>query len=96
MAAISLQSKPRRSRDITFQSMPPDTILLNLESGYYYSTNKLGTETWQRCDGETTISAMIAELHPHYEVSLEQLSADILGFIEEMVAEGLLLVEAHA
>lgn len=96
MAAISLQSKLRRSMDITFQSMPPDTILLNLESGFYYSTNILGSAVWQRCDGNTTIEDLISSLHPQYEISLEELRSDVMKFIEEMVAEDLLLVDPDA
>jgi len=96
MTKISLTSKPSRSPDITFQSMPPETILLNLESGYYYSANALGSAIWQRCDGETTTEQLIRTLHPQYEVSIEQLRRDVVEYIERLADEGLLLVDSDA
>lgn len=96
MSKINLELQPQRSNDIVFQSMPPDTVLLNLETGYYYSTNPLGTEIWQRCDGTTAISNILSDLHQQFDVSLEQLTQDVLNFIEQMVHEGLLKVDVHA
>ena len=96
MTAIRIQAKPQRSSDITFQSMPPETILLNLENGYYYSTNSLGSAVWQKCDGNTSIEDLISDLQPQYEISLEVLRHDVMEFIEEMVAENLLKVDTDA
>jgi hypothetical protein len=92
MITINKQHQPFRSNDIVFQSMPPDTVLLNLETGYYFSTNRLGAEVWNRCDGETTVAAIIESLHQQFDVSLEQLTDDVENFIALMVKEELLKV----
>lgn len=93
MSKPVLQSIPVRSPDITFQAMPPETVLLNLETGYYYSTNKLGGDVWARCDGNTTVDAIIRALHPRYDVALEELERDVIAFVGQLTEEGLLLVQ---
>jgi len=94
MPAIQQHHKPSRSKDIVFQSMPPDTILLNLSTGYYFSTNRLGAEVWQRCDGDTETTAIIAALHDLFDVDLDTLTADVEAFLQQLLDEGLLHVEA--
>lgn len=90
MPAAHLQIKPLRSEEIVFQSMPPDLILLNLETGYYYSTNTLGAEVWQRCDGSTNVQQIIDELNQQFEVGLDQLTDDVVAFINQLINEQLL------
>jgi len=92
MSEISLQYKPLKSDDIVFQSMPPDTVLLNLETGFYFSTNRLGAAVWEHCDGESDISSIIQKLHLQFDVSLEQLTEDVHAFIHQLLSEGLLKV----
>lgn len=90
MGNINMRQKPVQSRDVAFQTMQPDTVLLNLETGYYYSINSLGAEIWQQCDGETEIAAIIDNLRQKYDVSLDQLKEDAVDFINQMLKEGLL------
>lgn len=92
MVKPDLHSIPERSPDMTYQAMPPETVLLHLETGYYYSTNKLGSDIWQLCDGETTVADIIRHLHDRHEVDREQLQQDVLAFIGQLAEEGLLLV----
>ena len=96
MPDVTLASKPRRSDDIVFQSMPPDTILLHLETGFYYSTNRLGAEVWQQCDGDTEVSKIVESLYQTFDASREQLTEDVLGFVRQMADEGLLKVGGNA
>lgn len=91
-----MRSIPERSPDIAFQSMPPETILLNLANGYYYSTNELGGEVWQRCDGETTVEGIIRNLLPKYDVDLATLSEDVAEFIRQLAEDGLLVLREPA
>ena len=95
MFVLEKHDRPARSSDIVFQSMPPDTILLNLKSGYYFSTNRLGAGVWERCDGKTTVAAMIEDLHRQYDVELERLTEDVEAFLRQMIDEGLLYVEGR-
>lgn len=89
-----LRSKPQRASDVVFRSVSRDTVLLDLESGYYFSLNPLGSEIWQRCDGQTEVAKLVEDLYAQYAASREQLEADVVGFIEQMLSEGLLRVDA--
>ena len=92
MSAFSLYAVPVRAEDIAFQSMPPDTIILNLRTGYYFSTNTLGAEIWKRCDGERNVGAIVDELYELYEVDRERLAADVGEFLAKLREEGLIHV----
>jgi len=92
MTKFSLHDKPVRAEDIAFQSMPPDTILLNLRTGYYFSTNPLGAEIWRRCDGEHTVGAIVDELFELYDVDRGRLAADVDEFLGRLLEEGLIHV----
>ncbi|HZG88385.1 pyrroloquinoline quinone biosynthesis peptide chaperone PqqD [Paenibacillus sp.] len=93
MTAVTMQSRPRKAQDIMFQSMPPDTILLNLNNGYYYSTNPIGAAVWERCDGQRSIADIITELRAAFDAP-DEIERDVVQFVEHMADEKLLIVDA--
>jgi hypothetical protein len=93
MINLSLQNRPIKSQGIVHQSMPPDTILLNLNNGYYYSTNNIGTALWEYCDEGMSIADIMANISNDCGVPIEDIKDDILHFINEMVQEGLIKIE---
>jgi hypothetical protein len=93
MSDLNLLSCPVKMKEIVFQSMPPDTILLNLDNGYYYSTNRVGAAVWDRCDGNTTIAEMMADISERSGEPAQRVEADILHFVSDMMKEGLVKLE---
>lgn len=93
MENLLMQQKPRHSKDIVFQCMPPDTVLLNLESGYYYSINSVGAEIWKLCDGKTDVAFIIDSLYQKYDVSQEQMTEDVVSFIQQVLGEKLIKMD---
>lgn len=90
MLQLNPQSCPERVKDVVFQSMPPDLILLNLDSGFYYSTNPVGAAIWECCDGKTPVAEIVAQLSRRCEVPGGQIEADVRQFVGDLVKEGLL------
>lgn len=93
MQNLSLNHRPVKLKDIVHQTMPPDTILLNLHNGYYYSTNNIGAAVWDRCNGSNTISRIIEEISQDCGKSAEEVRNDIMGFLRDMINERLVTVE---
>ena len=84
------QCRPQKTKEVVSQSMPPDTILLNLDNGYYYSTNQIGAAIWENCEGKLTIKEMIDDISQRCDVPAEQIEKDILHVIRDMESEGLI------
>jgi len=91
-----LQSRPRKAQDIMFQSMPPDTILLNLNNGYYYSTNPVGAAVWERCDGTRSVGEIADALSALFDAPKEDIERDVLQFVRDMSEEKLLVIDGDA
>ncbi len=85
--------KPRRSPSATFQTVGDEAILINANTGVYYSLNDTGTRFWELLDGERTIAGCAREMAAEYEeVATAEIEADLLELAAELKDEGLLLV----
>ena len=80
----------RRNTNTTFQVVANEAILIHLNTGTYFSLNKVGTEFWQMLDGEQTIQAHAATLAVKYNVEAAMVAADLLELAEKMAADNLL------
>jgi len=90
-----LQGCPLKKKGVVFQSMPPDTVLLNLDNGFYYSINPIGAAVWEYCDGNRSISNIIAQISKESDVSADDIQEDILDFIHDLTKEGLIQIETN-
>lgn len=79
----------RRNTNTTFQVVADEAILIHLNTGTYFSLNKVGTEFWQMLDGEQTIQAHAATLAVKYNVEAAMVAADLLELAEKMAADNL-------
>lgn len=93
MHTLNLDTRLKQSKEIVHQSMPPETILLNLDNGYYYSTNRIGSAVWEHCNGINTIEQIIESISKECGISPEVAKEDILGFVREMIKEGIVTAE---
>jgi hypothetical protein len=74
----------RRSELITYKVVDGQAILLNLENGTYFSLNAVGTDFWDRLDGQQTIAQHATVIAEDYHTDLVQVSADLLELAEEL------------
>ena len=63
---IDSSTRLQRNVNTTFQVVADEAILIHLNSGTYFSLNKVGTEFWQILDGEQTIQDHAATLAAKY------------------------------
>ncbi len=79
----------RRNTNTTFQVVADEAILIHLNTGTYFSLNKVGTEFWQMLDGEHTIQEHAETLAAKYNVEAAIVAADLLELAEKMAADNL-------
>jgi hypothetical protein len=85
----------RPSPDVQGTSLEGETVLLNLNTGRYYTLNRLGSVIWEHCTGHCTISDIHAVLCERFEVASEQALDDLVALVNQLVQEGLLQQERN-
>ncbi len=90
MEKLNINNYVKRKKEIAFQNMDQELVLLNLESGVYYSTNKVGQRIWQLCDGSMNIREIILKLSDDFDKSSDDIKNDVLEYINDLINEDLL------
>ena len=66
------------------------TILLDIRRGEYYTLNGVGGRVWALLSDGPTVSMIIDRLAGEFEITPEQLSSDVHGFVEQLQRSKLL------
>jgi hypothetical protein len=82
----------RRSPTATYQTVGEEAILIDLNSGTYYSLNDTGTMFWELLDGQRTIAACARAIAAEYDVTPDVVEADVLELAAELKTEGLVVL----
>jgi hypothetical protein len=69
----------------------PTLVLLDPQSGKYYTLEAVGTRVWQLCDGKRTIAEIATIIGQEYEESAEVIETDLVELLEELVDEQLVV-----
>ena len=88
--AILDQITLRPNAHVQGTTMDSETVLLDLNTGRYYTLNSLGSVIWDLCTGHNTINDMHAVLCDRFEVAPEQALDDLVTLVNQLVQEGLL------
>lgn len=85
LSALSVAPK----QDIVARSVGDEMVLLDLESGTYFTLNGVGALIWKRIEEQDDVDAIAAHIVDHYEVELVQARADVSAFFSNMLEQGL-------
>ncbi len=85
-----LARRPRRARGILAQEADGVVVLLDLDSGRYYSLNESGGRIWRLCDGGRSGAEIARRLAEHYGGSLAAIEADVADLMRDLAHEKLL------
>jgi hypothetical protein len=89
---VNLDHKPQPSPSAVHQPVGDEAILINLDTGAYYSLNNTGAMFWQLLDGQRTIADCARLIALDYDAELELIEADLLELAAALNKEGLLVV----
>ena len=71
-----------------------ETVLLNLDNEQYYGLDGVGTSLWRLVESGTTFGQAVAALLDEYAVDQETLQADLKVVLEDLISNGLVLIDA--
>ena len=84
-----IDTKIEVNSSVIYQDLGGELVLLNTESGAYYSLNELGAKIWVLLKEDRSLSQIFDSLFNQYEVSRERLVIDIEKFVHVLVTDGL-------
>jgi hypothetical protein len=79
----------RVTNDLLLQEVGDEAVLLNLKDGVYFSLNEVGTRMVRLLREHGNLDLVVATLEAEYEAPPEQIRADMVTLLEEMVSHGL-------
>lgn len=83
---------PVKSKDVTWKVLDGETVLLNLDTGIYFTLNATGTEVWELYDSQTSLAEITRVLCEQFDVTMEQAQRDLIELTQGLLNEGLVRV----
>jgi len=80
----------RRER-VMAQQVEGDAILLDIDSGEYFSLNEVGGLVWELCDGSRSVGDVAEVLSSEFEVDTTEALSDAIELLEGLVGAGLVV-----
>ena len=82
----------KRSTDQIACDMGGEVVILDLKSGNYYGLDAVGARVWTLIEAPTSLADIRRVIMDEYEVDAQTCERDILAFINQMQAVGIVEV----
>lgn len=79
-----------RSQALVSSELEGEIILLNIESGLYYSLDGVGAYIWQLLQSPRTVAEIEQAILSRYNVEPDRCRRDMLALFQELEGEGLI------
>lgn len=89
---IERSSRLRIRPDIVHRRLGEGAVILNLETGAYFSLNGVGALVWELLDGDRDVAGIIAGVAGRVEDAPPSLDHDVVEFLERLVERDLVEV----
>jgi hypothetical protein len=80
------------NKNIAWKRVEDEAVVLNLDTGFYYSLNPISTKIWELLDKKKGIEEIIREILCEYDVEEKILRKDLKKLIEDLKQENLIRV----
>lgn len=85
------ERKLKPNPDIVFTIVDEEAILLEQNTGKYYSLNHVGTRMWNLLAEHNQLDKVYEQLLAEFEVEETQLKTDLENLVSQFIENGLLL-----
>lgn len=94
--AVSLSSRVRVPQGILSNLLEDELVLLNLNTGVYFSLNPVGTRIWQLLESHPSrpLRAVLETLADEYDVDRDRCRQDLLNLVSDLREHRLLDLSA--
>jgi hypothetical protein len=91
---LSTSSIVAASKDQVSSDLAGETILLSMQTAMYYGLDEVASRIWELVRAPIRVSEIRDAIAGEYDVDLERCEADVLKFLRELAAKGLIEVSA--
>jgi hypothetical protein len=88
---MDLNTMLARGDEYVYSQIGDETVMMNVNTGNYASFNETGNLIWSLLDKPNTAKQLIETLSNEYVINSEQLSVDVLPFIEKLLDRKILV-----
>ena len=78
---------------IYWRKVEGETVLLNMDSGHYYSLNDVGSLVWEMISEGYDVEEVVLKLQKEYEIDPGVLTKDVKSILKRLEKEGLVTAE---
>lgn len=89
---LNLHSILARGANASFEIVADEAVIIDINTGTYFSLNKIGTEFWQMLDGKQTIATLATQIANKYSVDREMVTNDMIEIAQQMIADKLVTI----
>jgi hypothetical protein len=79
--------------DVLFRELQGEAVILSLSRSTYYGLDAVGTRIWQLCEAHGLLQAVFDAMQREFDAPGEMLEADLLTFVDDLLARGLLAIQ---
>jgi hypothetical protein len=76
---------------ITSEAFADEVVIVNFESGSYYSVSGSGVEIWKAVEGGATSGEIVSVLEPLFEAEPGRIETAVAAFLRELEKEALVV-----
>jgi hypothetical protein len=87
--SVNLDTTLSHSSDILYAQAGTDGVMMNVETGRYYGLNSVAARIWEQLERPRTIAELCALVREEFEVDAQTCEAEVLKFVNELVANGI-------
>jgi len=80
-------------RKVFWKNINKETIILDAETGFYFTLNKTGVFIWKLIQQGKNEEEIISEVYERYNISLSQAQIYIRTFLKKLIQEKLIKIE---
>lgn len=88
--SLSPQSCVSRRSDVLTSSVGEETVMLDVEKGFYYGLDPVATRIWDLLATPMRVADLCAQLVVEFEVTPEACRTDLAAFLESLRENGLI------
>ena len=96
MMEITFSQRIRAPDDVLVQMLEGEAVLLNLNTESYFGLDEVGARMWTLLTESDSIQTAYEVLVEEYDVTPEQLRADLTDLIDRLAEQGLITLAADA
>ena len=90
---FSPTDKVKISDQVLSQEVSGETVLLDLQSEFYFGLDKTGTRIWELLQSGVSIQDLIGKMLDEFEVDRQTLEADVNALLGKLLEAGLVSVD---